>query len=55
MCIRDRIKEALDKFGKIELCSGRRIEESFTRMKDSLVFWFNDSTNSTRVITRKIQ
>ncbi|MBL8027501.1 MAG: hypothetical protein JNL74_13860 [Fibrobacteres bacterium] len=48
------IEEAVSMYGVIKPCSGKTIEQSFTRVKNKLLFWFNDFHNSTRIIQRVI-
>jgi len=48
------IEEAVSKFGTIKPCSGKTIDQSFTRVKNKLLFWFNDFHNSTRIIERVV-
>lgn len=48
------ILEALKQYGRIEPCSGRSYESSFTKFKDKILFWFNDKDHSTRVIEKSL-
>ena len=50
------INEAIEKHGKIYPCERSKIfENSFTQEGDMLIFWFNDESGSTRIITKNIQ
>ncbi len=49
------IDEAIKKYGNISACENKTFEESFTQEEDMLIFWFNDESGSTRLITKNIQ
>jgi len=45
------IDKALEKYGKIYPCENKKIEDCFTQEEDLLIFWFNDDSGSTRIVT----
>jgi ABC-type sulfate transport system substrate-binding protein len=48
------IAQAKVKHGKIYPCEGKAFTDCFTQEGDLLIFWCNDATGSTRIITRNI-
>jgi len=53
---KELLRETLDEYGEIYPACGREtLEECFTVEDSRVLFWFNDSTGSTRVRTTRLQ
>lgn len=51
----EMIEQARHEYGTVEPCINRpSLDQCFTIEGNKLVFWFNEPTRSTRVITREI-
>lgn len=48
------IAEAARKHGPVRPCAGRTFDECFTREGEAVLFWFNDSRGSTRIVARNL-
>ena len=46
------LDEAIEKYGNISCCGNKTFEESFTQEGDMLIFWFNDDSGSTKIVTK---
>jgi len=48
------IDEVIKKHGSRFPCENKTFEESFTQEGDILMFWFNDKSGSTKIITKNL-
>jgi len=48
------IDEAIKKHGNIFSCDGMQFKNCFTEEEGALIFWYNDKSGSTRVITKNL-
>jgi len=48
------VNKAIKKYGDIKSCGSKTHEECFTQEGNILIFWFNDKSGSTRVITKNL-
>jgi len=47
---RELVNKAIEKFGYIEPCVGRRLSDCFLRQDGKVQFWFNDVRGNTHLI-----
>jgi len=51
----EMIAEAKEEYGEISPCGRKTIDECFTTEGDLIIFWFNNSKGSTKIVTREIE